>query len=165
MSLPYLKDKLLQNEKRHDWAFAAAKRLVKSGMKFVMKISRYFRASLPEERGTQKFHQKFHGSFHGDFHARWQDKISRKHFCKHRNNELSAAFFCASFFAFSRCPPHPSPGIFFLPKPPLSGIVDLLFLVAERQAPGAGCWGGVWGGSPHKKKGKSAKRSCRKLFL
>ena len=39
-------------------------------------------------------------------------------------------------------------------KRPLSGTSELLFLVAERQPPEAGCLGGVWGGggSPHKKK-------------
>ena len=65
-----------------NWAFAAAKRLVKNGVKFVVKSSRQFRASFPDERGAAKFHQIFHGIFHGDFHARCQDTISRQHFCK-----------------------------------------------------------------------------------
>ena len=65
-----------------NWAFAAAKRLVKNGVKFIVKNFRHFRASFPEERGAAKFHQKFHVIFHGDFHARFQDKVSQQHFCK-----------------------------------------------------------------------------------
>ena len=49
--------------------------------KFVVKNSRRFRASFPEERGAAKFHQKFHGIFHGNFHAQFQEKISRQQFC------------------------------------------------------------------------------------
>ena len=64
-----------------NWAFAAAKRLVKSGVKFVVKNSGHFQASFPEERGATKSHQKFHGIFHGNFHARLQEKISWQHFC------------------------------------------------------------------------------------
>ena len=56
-------------------AFAAAKRPVKSGMKFVVSISGHFRASFPEARGPAKFRHKFHGSGHGDFYARFQEKF------------------------------------------------------------------------------------------
>ena len=55
-----------------NWAFAAAKRLVENGVKFVVKSSGHFRALFNEERGAAKFHQKFHGIFHGNFHARSQ---------------------------------------------------------------------------------------------
>ena len=71
-----------------NWAFAAAKRLVKNGVKLVVKNSGRFRTSFPEERGTSKFHQKFHGIYHGDFHARFQEKISRRHFCKPCRDEI-----------------------------------------------------------------------------
>ena len=54
---------------------------MKSGVKFVVKISGRLRASFPEEGGAAKFHQKFHGIFHGNFHAQFQEKFSRQHFC------------------------------------------------------------------------------------
>ena len=57
------------------------KRLVKNGVKFVLKSSGHFRPLFPEERGAAKFHQKFHGIFHGNFYARFQEIISRQHFC------------------------------------------------------------------------------------
>ena len=74
------KDKRLQNEKT-PWnrAFAAVKRLVRNGVKLVVKTSGHFRASFVEEQGAAKFHQKFHGIFHGNFHAPFQEKISRQH--------------------------------------------------------------------------------------
>ena len=44
-----------------NWAFVAAKRLVKKGVKFVVKKSGHFQASFPEkkERETTNFRQKF----------------------------------------------------------------------------------------------------------
>ena len=65
-----------------DWAVTPAKRLVKNGMKFVVKNSGQFRASFHEARGTAKFHQKFHGSCHLDFHPQFQKQFSQQHFCK-----------------------------------------------------------------------------------
>ena len=32
-------------------------------------------------RGAATVHQKFHGIFHDNFHARFQEKVSRQHFC------------------------------------------------------------------------------------
>ena len=72
--------------------FAAAKRLVKSGVKFVVKNSGRFRASFPVERGAAKFYQKFHGIFHGNFHAQFQEKFSRQHFCTPCRDEVSGTF-------------------------------------------------------------------------
>ena len=78
----FFKDKRLQSGKCHEIGhFAAGKRLVTSGVKFVVTNSGRFRASFPEERGAAKFHQKFHGIFHDNFHARFQGKFSRQHFC------------------------------------------------------------------------------------
>ena len=45
-----------------------------------------------EERGTAELHQKCHGIFHVDFHARFQEKISRQHFCKPCRHESCTAW-------------------------------------------------------------------------
>ena len=64
------------------WAFAAAKRLVKNGVKFVAKKSGTFELCFLRKRNSKNVHEKFHCIFHGNFHAQLQEKFSRQHFCK-----------------------------------------------------------------------------------
>ena len=59
---------------------------------------------------------------------------------------------CASFFLSLSTPPLARQ--FPCSKPPLCGTSEVLVLVEKRKPAGTGFWGGVWTGSPHRKKRK-----------
>ena len=88
----------------------------------------------------------------------WNYFLGKSHFQLHEIMFSELHLFFAHPFSFfcpvTGCPPHPSPGNFSSPISCLSGSSYLLFLVEKRQPPGAGFWGRLWTGSPHRKKRK-----------
>ena len=83
MLAAHIKNKRLQSEKTPmKLAFSAAKRLVKIGVKCVVKDSGHFRALFPKERATVNFTRNFTTFSMATSTRVVSREISRQHFCK-----------------------------------------------------------------------------------